>query len=133
MALQTFSIGSFIFRTMRGPIDVVQRDMEIIQRDGLDSYELRALGEHSTPFSILTMRDVLNVADGRLAGNNFATLVGADPVQMVFANYSLQGESRTVAVLNVRTVDLQAAFPMVNPINPASTMVLRSLWTLMLR
>lgn len=122
-----------MFRTMVGPLDVPQNDMQIIERPGLDGFDLRKLGDHKKPFQILASRDARDISEARAFLANYALLVGADPVAMIWANYNLSLEGRKVAVLRVDQVELRAAFPIVNAIGPLPGYLLRTLWTLILK
>ena len=73
---------------MEGTILPKAEEIEVFQRRGVDSIGARKLGKHAEPFTLVTVKYVLDFASHKDALFTYRALIGSDPVEIVKASTS---------------------------------------------
>ncbi len=125
------SIGDFTFVCLKGQPGVVQQEIELITRPGVDGTGLLRTGRRGQPFDLETGVDTQTLEAGRTLFNQYKALSGTDPVKMVWGAINLEtAESVLFGVLRVDLISLRPIAASVGGLNPPSGAWLQCRWNL---
>lgn len=129
MALE--KLGAFTFDAIEGDPQHIAEQIDVEQRSGVDGVGLWKAGTRGVPFQITTHRYETGLVRARSAYRNYLTLIGADPVTLVWSGLNLLGRDKTkVAVLAVRPLSIKAIGGAVGTLIPNPGAVCVCEWTL---
>lgn len=97
-----YSIGQFAFISLTGEVEPLKEEIEIVRRPGVDGVGLWKTGSRGRPHTLVSGVDVADVWTARYLYSLYRTLIGANPVPMVWQGWSSQQDSFNVVVLDVR-------------------------------
>ncbi len=126
------AIGQFAFLDLMGNPEPVKRQIGALARAGVNGHTIIDDGERGRPFQLVSRVDQADLAQGRATFRQYCTLLGADPVDLVWQDLDLVTESYQVLVLDVAQRALHAlAWGSVGGLHPPSLAWLECEWTLL--
>jgi hypothetical protein len=99
-------IDEFEFIGLHGDPAMLDEQLQVIARAGVDGHAIAKLGKRGQPFSLRSAVDVIDIDDGRDALAAYKELIEQDPVEIVWAGRDLSAEGWLCKVLAVRQVRL---------------------------
>ena len=124
------SIGDESFVLLSGQIDDPSDQVEVIQRPGVDGVAFRLMGNHPSPFELVSLEDFSSLSGARDAMIAYKALKGGDPVDLVWQDVTPDDQ---VKVIDVVQHELRAATCIIGGVNLANGstgFLLRARWTL---
>ena len=103
-----YSIGKFEFLALYGRPDVLRQQIEIAVRPGVDGVAIWKTGRRGKPFTLRSAVDANSIGHAQQLFYQYAQLIGADPVPLVFADMASVNDDVLVAVLDVRPITIRA-------------------------
>jgi hypothetical protein len=94
-------IGEFEFLDLVGFPEQVKRQISAIPRAGVDGHTIIDEGSRGKPFTLTSRVDQQDLAQARATYAEYCTLIGDDPVELVWQNIDLSVENFLVVVLDV--------------------------------
>lgn len=96
-------IGSFQFVSLAGDPTSLREEVEMVRRPGVDGLGFWKTGTRGRPFRLVSGVDAPNMVQARVLYKQYKTLIGADPVFLIWAGVNITSlESVKVVVLDVR-------------------------------
>lgn len=126
----TYQIDNFDFLELRGQPGIWAPQLEPIVRPGVDDVSYWFSGSRGRPFVLQSIRDVATLEAGRELMANYAVLIGADPVNLIWASINLIAEGWKVKVEEVRSLQLRKMVHMVGGLEQNATALLMAEWFL---
>jgi hypothetical protein len=83
-----FQIGPFDFINLSRPPSLPKQQMEREVRPGVEGVTFWGTGRRSTPYELVSVRDVEDVLEGLLLLDDYQQIVGTGPVQLVWGGYA---------------------------------------------
>lgn len=121
-------IGSFQFLNLVAPPDFTKESVMIQVREGVDGALLKTTGRRGQPQRWVSTVDVPALSAAPYLFNEYLTLIGADPVPIVWASIPLEGQ--LFAVLDVRPILMKRVIGSVGGLNAPSLAILECEWFL---
>ncbi|HEY4760950.1 MAG TPA: hypothetical protein VIH42_10260 [Thermoguttaceae bacterium] len=115
-----YKIGNFRFLALQGNPDVFKEQLEVIMRPGVDGLAIWQTGSRGRPFTLRSVVDAVDIFHARNLFYEYAQLIGADPVIMIWSDMSTLNDDCKVAVLDVRAAVIRSILGGVGGLNPPS-------------
>ena len=81
------SIGVHLFSNLRGQPGSFANDVERIIRPGVPDAAFRSMGKRGQPFTLVSVRDVADITEGRTLFTQYLAQLDADPVALIWNDY----------------------------------------------
>jgi len=115
-----YKIGNFEFLDLQGNPDSLKEQIEVTIRPGVDGIAVWKTGVRGKPFTLRSVVDALDVFHARQLFKAYADLVGADPVQLIWADMAAADDNVLIVVLDVRPISIRQIAGGVGGLNPPS-------------
>lgn len=96
------SIGPFTFIELSTPPDLVEDQIALHARAGVDGNMLQNLGTRGEPFEMESLAGVISYARAWELAGQYKQLAGSDAVQVIWSDFALAAGRHLFFVLNVR-------------------------------
>lgn len=114
------SIGGEQFLTLEGQTERFRRQIEVIQRRGIDGVSIWNMGIRGTPFTLRSKVDAPNKNLARSKYVGYTAMIGNGVYDLFWSSLFMATEGIQVAVLDVRPVDIRRILTSSGGINPPS-------------
>jgi len=114
-----YQIGDHLFLSAGFPEPVKERPL-LMDRPGVEGSAIWLTGQRGKRYTVITKTDAHNLDHATELFAQYRALIGADPVEMIWAGLPMTNETTKIAVLDVRTapgypVRMAAATPSLFP------------------
>lgn len=124
------SIGQFVFLMLSPAPEIIRRELAVIARQGVDGIALMRTGIRGRPFTVRTGVDAENAIDAQAALANYQGLIGADPVNVVYAGLDYAAYGCVYAVRDIRPFPVKGMLGAAGGLFPPSFAWVEAEWTL---
>ena len=123
-------IGNFRFVTLSRPPELLQQQVLVRSRPGVDGVMIQRTGSRARPFQVASMVDAGTIEQAFTLYHGYTQLVGGNAVSVVWADQALVNISIGCVVLGVEPVDIRRIVRGHGGLNGWSYARCECLWTL---
>ena len=116
----TYSIGEFDFLALHGNPEPLKEQCVLAGRPGVEGVAVWKTSPRGVRFTLRSAVDAESLTAARWLFGQYKTLIGGDPVELVWAGLAMTGESFQVVVLDCRPAEIKSIIGGVGGLYPPS-------------
>lgn len=125
------AIGPYQFVTLSGVPRGIARQLEVIERAGVDGSGIQRTGRRGRPFRLRSLVDCNSFAEADVMVEAYRLLIGEAPVELVWNGRQSSLKGYLVVVLDVEPVDVAALVTAVGGLTGLGVAHIVAEWTLL--